>query len=566
MTPHRRLRHYSSLLPALALCWSGHGFAFADEAASLAEISHENVRQLRSPKPQPTPEWARKVIEEKIRVLKERAERSYRETGLWYYVKHDNGDCGDTVWWDEVSSDRVYVQLQGLMGGIEKLPNYSPENHRKAIAFWQGWQDGKTGLFHNPFFVDPQNPAVMRETPGYKGSQYRKRPEHERVVQKYVPNLLKALGAKPLHPVLEERKVSGDDVASTIKGLEKALIHGARGQRIGNQVTRQLWVMAEHADQGEVELVPHCERLMSLLLRRFDARTGLLGSKPNFADYNTSANNVKCFARIVGYLGLENYPHREAMADSLAHAFQKKGVSQSGAIRNWTYLSTLALQQTDHRSEDLFQAIETLVRGFENGGNPGYAWMTLSTATAWLHWDIADCEAFPGEPSVSQCYNGVNRPYRSVVGPFGRWVNFVPRLPEETHGHDGFSWDKHGLRARNLEHAKRQVIDVLPASATDWTRTTDGQGGITFERRFALKDVPLQQPHLKAKWKGEMEIRINGIPVRTLSGDFPDYCGLRLSEKATQALRKGENVLSVRLADSDAEPVFDLGLIDWVQQ
>jgi hypothetical protein len=273
---------------------------------------------------------------------------------------------------------------------------------------------------------------------------------------------------------------------------------------------------------------------------------------------------VKCFARITGYLGLENYPHRDALANSLADAFHKKGVSHSGAIRNWSYLSTLALQQTDHRSEDLFQAIENLVRGFEKSGNPGYAWMALSTATAWMHWDIADCEAFPGEPSVAQCYNGVNRPYRSVVGPFGRWVNFVPRLPEETYGHDGFSWDKHSLRARNAQHARRKVLDVLPASSADWTRSVDEQGVTTLARSFELKDVNLQDPHIKAKWRGELEILLNGISVRKLSGDFPDYCGLRLIEKAAQALRKGENILSVRLKHSDAAPLPDLGLVDWV--
>jgi hypothetical protein len=105
----------------------------------MATISYENVKHLRRPAQQKTPDWARKVFEEKVRVLKERAERNYKETGRWYYVKYENGDCGDGVWWDEVASDRVYVQLQGLLGGIEKLPNYSPDNHKKAIAFWQHW-------------------------------------------------------------------------------------------------------------------------------------------------------------------------------------------------------------------------------------------------------------------------------------------------------------------------------------------------------------------------------------------------------------------------------------------
>jgi predicted ATPase len=83
-------------------------------------------------------------------------------------------------------------------------------------------------------------------------------------------------------------------------------------------------------------------------------------------------------------------------------------------------------------------------------------------------------------------------------------------------------------------------------------------------RSFELKDVKLQDPYLKAKWKGKFEILLNGISVRKLSGDFPDYCGLRLSKKATQALRKGKNILSVRLKHPDATPLPDLGLIDWV--
>jgi hypothetical protein len=136
------------------------GSQLSQKTALLAKISYENVKHLRQTAQQKTPDWARAVFEEKVRVLKERAERSYKQTGRWYYVKHDNGDCGDTVWWDEVSSDRVYVQLQGLLGGIENLPNYSPENHRKAIEFYQSWQDEKTGLFHNPHFVDPGIPVA----------------------------------------------------------------------------------------------------------------------------------------------------------------------------------------------------------------------------------------------------------------------------------------------------------------------------------------------------------------------------------------------------------------------
>jgi len=531
------------------------------EVDFLARISYENVKRLRHPTQQKTPNWARKVFQEKVRVLRERAERNYRETGRWYYVKYENGDCGSGVWWDEVASHRVYVQLQGLLGGIEKLPNYSPENHKKAIEFWQGWQNEQTGLFHNPFFVDPANPDVERKTEGYNAAQYRRRPLHERVTQKYLPGILTALGSAPPYEVAEDRKLAEGDVASTVRGIEKSLLRGARGQTIGNQVTRQIWVVADHIDEGKTEFIPDYERLMALLIRRFDSETGLLG-RPSFGDYITSANNVKCNARIIGYVGLENYPYRNALADSLADAFSESSVGNSGAIRNWSYLSTLVLQQTDHRSDDLYTAIENLVKGFAKGGSPGYCWMALSTATAWLHWDLASLEAFK-DPSVAACYNGVNRPYRSVVGPFGRWVNLIPRKPQETYGHPGFSWDKHSLRARNAVHEKRKVIDIVPSTSEGWAKSTDGEGRVILKQTFTLGDQKLRTPYLKAKWNGGHEIYLNDVLVKQISGNFPDHCGLYIPQSARETLQEGRNVISVRATSPNREPEIELGLIDW---
>jgi len=537
------------------------GRRLSTEAQLQAQISNENVKRLRHPEQQETPDWARKVFDEKVRVLKERAERNYRETGRWYYAKYENGDCGDGVWWDEVASDRVYVQLQGLLGGIDKLPNYSPENHKKAVAFWQGWQDEKTGLFHNPFFTDPKNPRTKRNTEGYNQGQHCRRPVHERVVQKYLPNILTALGSAPLYEVAEDRKLAEEDVASTVLGIEKALRRKGGGQRLGNQVTRQIWVIADHIDKGKTELIPDYERLMALLLRRFDAKTGLLGN-PNYSDYTTSANNVKCNARIIGYMGLENYPYRKALADSLANAFSTKGVGDSGAIRNWVYMSTLALQQTDHRSDDLYTAIENLAKGFAKGGMPGYTWMALSTSTAWLHWDIASCEAFK-DPSVALCYNGLNRPYRSVVGPFGRWVNLIPKAPEEIYGNPGFSWDKHSLRARNAFHTKRTVIDIVPASPDGWQRSTDKQGRLVFTRTFSFGDGKLEHPYLKARWDGSFELYLNDVLVKRVSGTCPEYCGLYVPDVAAGTLKKDGNVIVAKALTSDPSSTLHAGVIDW---
>ena len=57
---------------------------------------------------------------------------------------------------------RVWTELQGFLGGLEKLPYYSKDNHKKAIEFWQSWQNKKNGRFYNPILEDPQNPGVWR--------------------------------------------------------------------------------------------------------------------------------------------------------------------------------------------------------------------------------------------------------------------------------------------------------------------------------------------------------------------------------------------------------------------
>lgn len=536
----------------------------SEESALLARISYENVKHLRHPAKQKTPDWVRKVFEEKVCALKERLERNYKETGLWYYVKSEESDSGGKVWWDESATHRVYVTLQGFLGGIENLPHYSPENHKKAIDFWQSWQNEETGLFYNPFFVDPANPTVRRKTEGYDPRIYHRRGKDiEKVNQKYVPLVLGGLGTAPLYKVEEERRLTKENIGVSVEDTAKTLKKGARGQTIGNQVTRQIWLMADHIDSGRTELIPDYERLMSLLLRRFDSRTGLLG-KPRFSDYVTSGNNVKCNARIIGYIGLENNPHRRKLADALAQAFSRKGVRQSGAVRNWSYLTTLVLQQTDHRSKDLYTAIENLVKRFANGGQAGYSWMALSTATAWLHWDIADCEAFPGEPSVALCYNGLNRPYRSVVGPFGRWVNLIPRELDETYGSSGFSWEKHSLRARNAAHEKRKVVEIVPASAEGWSKSTDEKGRAILKRAFSLDGKELQAPYLKAKWKGSFELYLNDVLIKRVSGSFPDYCGFYVPDAAAATLKKGDNVIVAKSLTSDSSFTFEVGVIDWI--
>jgi hypothetical protein len=224
--------------------------------------------------------------------------------------------------------------LQGFLGGIENLPHYSPENRSKAITFWQSWQNEKNGLFYNPFFVDPANPASHRTNEGYDPERYHRRGKDiEKVNQKYLPLVLTALGAAPLYQVEEERRVADENIGAAVEGIESALKKGARGQTVGNQVTRQIWLMADHIDRGRTELIPDYEHLMALLLHRFNPGTGLLGKPdsgrlksptfghfkiPHFQDYSAPCYGCllqggslhgKCFES--GYARFDHHPSRE---------------------------------------------------------------------------------------------------------------------------------------------------------------------------------------------------------------------------------------------------------------
>ena len=88
-------------------------------------------------------------------------------------------------------------------------------------------------------------------------------------------------------------------------------------------------------------------------------------------------------ARIVGYDGLENFPYRHELADALADQVGKTRITPAGAVRNYAYLMTLCLQQSDSREQDLFREIAEIVEILRNSTakEEGYKWMAMSTAS-----------------------------------------------------------------------------------------------------------------------------------------------------------------------------------------
>jgi len=178
-----------------------------------------------------------------------------------------------------------------------------------------------------------------------------------------------------------------------------------------------------------------------------------------------------------------------------------------------------------------------------------------------------------------------------VVGPFGHWVNVIPKAAEEIYAPPGFSWDKYGLRERNRRHEKKRILDVVPTiteanSQWRWTGADPGenwaQPGLDDKawkrgRPVAEKDAKslwmrydfdadpaaVTDPYLKARWNGPFEIYLNGVPVKQVSGEFPDYCGLYVPPGAAKTLSKGRNVIAVKAVNPGKKPVIDVGVIEW---
>jgi len=552
------------------------------------KASYENLRRLCHSQRQEPPIWVKEYFDAQVQVRLERARRDYEQSGVWFYCKYANTDCGASIWWDEVATARTWSELKTFLGGYEKLPHYSPENRHKAIEFWQSWQNKKDHRFYNPYLEDPQNPGTYRNADGYNLSQYRKS-GGRRVNQKYVPGNLKALGAKPLYETLATQEAVTDNQIP-VKKLEAIIRRGDTG----NAGCQMLHFITQKIDAGQTDLIPDYERLMALLLRQFNSKTGMLGVAPetNVNSYGISANNVKGFARFVGYNGLKNYPYRHQLADALADQVGKTRITPAGAVRNYAYLMTLCLQQSDSREKDLFREIAEIVEVLSNS-NPSqddYKWMALSTASTWLNWGIAPDEAFD-DPSAAQCQNGVTRPNRSVVGPFGRWVNIIPKAEEEIYGHPEFSWKQYDLRERNRQHERKKIVGVVPTVSKhkspwrwtaeqpnkNWNRSDfndtqwkqgkpelrDGQDTVWMRYDFELADTQIDSPYIKAQWNGTFDIYLNGVRVQRVDGESSQYCGLHVPKVAGVTLRIGRNVIAVRAGNPTEKIMISAGLIDW---
>jgi hypothetical protein len=144
------------------------------------------LNRIRSKERQKPPAHIKEHMDNYVGDAPEIAEKEYRETGLWFYIRAETLGIPNA---DDLSATmRIYGRLL-MKYELEELPNYSKENHKRAIEYWQSWQNRETGIFFNPRIEDPQNPDDLAAARNEFGGG-----------QKGNTGILATLKAEPLFP------------------------------------------------------------------------------------------------------------------------------------------------------------------------------------------------------------------------------------------------------------------------------------------------------------------------------------------------------------------------------
>ena len=509
-----------------------------EQQKKLDQSILDYIKVMRVKEQQPPPAFVKEFNDKYTELCRKRAEKEFAGHGRWFHCV-DHNELGGNIRWDEVVTYRVYWQLIAALGGLAKVPNYSEANRRKAVAFWQGWQK-EDGSFHNPF-------TGRGNGPGCNG--------------KYIPGLLKMLGGAPKYATSGYGKAKIDTAA---------FLKGCAANR-GNHQGAEAAVLFTCIHQGQTEYVPVLERGLELFLTHMSPKTGMFHGRRTpsgsaWRGYGTTAEHMKCLARLIGYMGTENMPCRHVRADALLAnqaEFRRGPVSVK---RNTAEMFLHCLMESPYRGEELLRALGGHSRVIMSGQpwrshvTGDYAAYVLMLFGPYLNW-----QGYDGQTPRTPFYQGAAHDWRVVVGPFGRCANVIKKRPQELLWHKDWRYQEHGLRARNTMHEKRKVIDIVPASADSWRQSKDEKGRIVLTRKFALGKAKLDNPYVKMKWSGgDVEIFINGIPARKKLGGLADYGAVYMMPEARRSLHPGENTLMIRTVSAERSVLnVSAGLIEW---
>jgi len=532
----------------------------------IYRFARQRIEEARRQQTTTMPAWLKKNRDAYRDRLAAAARRSYEQTGIWFLARGAGREK------DEQETAAVWGDLL-LFGELTTLPSYSKENHQQAIKFWQSWQNRKTGRLYNPLYQDPQNPEVKRNTPDNR-SDY----SADAINVKYIPAILSMLGARLPGPVntVTHAKVGVD----TFDQLWKWIPQWATSPAGAFPVEA-----ARGVDGGNLEKIPQVEAGMGALLRAYNKETGMWRPEPlkgfPWRDYQPSSG-FKIISRICGYVGMENFPEhilKTAIDNLLAHKNELHATPATA--RNYGETMAHYMMLTDYRHDELLDAMELCLEGFrdpkvwEDTGTGSYCVFGYGFIGAFMNW-----EDLPFDQAMPQWFrfeHGCKMKWRFVAGPYGNWVNVIPKRSEEILGHPEYDAKKYRLKARNRVHWAKKITEVIPQRDVVLTLTatgTTGEGSLTFTlTRDQLAN--LKAPYLKATWSGAYDISLNGAPVKQVRYNLPDApAGWYVPASAAKTLRAGTNTVTVKLIGpgkepkpgaplATREPFLRLGVITW---
>ena len=534
-----------------------------DESLLQYTFARQRVESVRRKTPSRMPDWLRIQRDAYRDRMADAARKCYEETGLWFFAR------GAAREKDEQESYAVWADLL-YFGGIQSLPGYSPENHRRAVEFWQSWQNRETGRLYNPLYQDPQKPEVRRHSPGNR-SDY----APEKINLKYISAILAKLGARL--PCPANLAAPADAEVDTFDELWRWMPQWATAPAGAFP-----FAAAERLNAGDTAQLPQVEAGMGALVRAYNRRSGMWRPEPlegfPWHDYQPSSG-FKIISRICGYAGMENFPeplHKTAVDNLLAH--RSELYQHPAMARNYGETFAHYLMLADYRREEQLDAMEECLNGFrapawwENTGDGCYCVFGSGMIGAFMNWEDLPFDQALGE--WQRFVHGCTMKWRFIADPYGNWVNAVPKEPQAVFGHPGYDLSRYGLMARNKDHWSRRPVDVTPQQDVPLALAP---GGGTGEGALIFALTPdqltaMQSPHLKATWTGAFDIALNGRPVKQVRYNLPDAPAGWIVPAASM-LRTGENRVTVKLLGpgkdplpgaplSTAKPFIRLGLMD----
>ncbi len=383
---------------------------------NLNVIKHTRADTLTS-----TPQWVWDFFHQIQKESLDEAKR-YAEGKIWM-VKQVPSEPG-SAYGDETETGVLFSDLMTHCKlALQDIPGWSPQRQAEAVVFWQSWQNRQTGRFYNPRLMDPQHPT----------------PEEGVCNEKYVVGILNTLGAKPKYPLSTVAEASSDGKAGRIDTtyfikLSRSQLTTGDCSHIGLMCVE----IMKAIDEGCEEYIPVLEKGIENIMAQQNPENGLWDARYKdelYSDYSPTAGAFKILVRLHGYLGMENVPHMERLADILIEK-QPFFLGVPSVTRNTSDLMISCLENSDYRRADLLEALRKNVQGLKGKDRSNYVLFCLGMVGDYL-WK--DCPFHDARRDFNFS-RGTAYKYRIVIQPDGHTVKIVKKEPEECVTHPDYQF------------------------------------------------------------------------------------------------------------------------------